>query len=208
MENQKILIVDDSKTIRMQIKDMLPKGNFEIIEAKDGEEGLEMIQQERPNLVLLDFFMPRMNGWEVVQRVQTFPKLQMIPIVMMSGRREDVEKAVPELFNYFEFVSKPFEQTLLLKAIKSATIKAKQRYQVFQHTKLTVPVDQHSQGESEISEPLSSDRNGTQPEQDVIQVLKDEVEKLKHENIKLRTEVTGLKKQVSQILLVLKQKLK
>jgi CheY-like chemotaxis protein len=101
MPSQKILIVDDSKTIRMQVKDMLPKGNFEVLEAADGLEGLDVITQERPNLILLDFFMPRMNGWEVVQKLHDHPKLHVIPVVMMSGRREDVEKTVPELFTYF-----------------------------------------------------------------------------------------------------------
>ncbi|MBD2464300.1 response regulator [Oscillatoria sp. FACHB-1407] len=201
MESQKILIVDDSKTIRMQIKDMLPKGNFEILEAKDGAEGLEMIQQERPSLVLLDFFMPRMNGWEVVQQVQTFPKLQTIPIVMMSGRREDVEKAVPELFDYFEFVSKPFEQNLLLKAIKSATTKAKQRYQELQHTRPVTLVNSTSHGVEAESPNGVSDRDG-------FAGLKAEIFELRNENAKLKSELMGLKKQVSQILLVLKQKLK
>ncbi|MDX2216936.1 MAG: response regulator [Oculatellaceae cyanobacterium bins.114] len=201
MESQKILIVDDSKTIRMQIKDMLPKGNFEILEAKDGAEGLEKIQQERPNLVLLDFFMPRMNGWEVVQQVQAFPKLQTIPIVMMSGRREDVEKAVPELFDYFEFVSKPFEQTLLLKAIKSATTKARQRYQVLQHVRPATSVEQPTHATLEETSRDSGDRDG-------IAALRAEFFELKAENAKLKAELTGLKKQVSQILLVLKQKMK
>ncbi|MBF2080297.1 MAG: response regulator, partial [Synechococcales cyanobacterium T60_A2020_003] len=61
MANQKILIVDDSKVIRMQVQEMLPKSNVEILEAKDGVEGMELVQQNHPNLILLDFFMPRMN---------------------------------------------------------------------------------------------------------------------------------------------------
>jgi CheY-like chemotaxis protein len=202
MESQKILIVDDSKTIRMQIRDMLPKGNFAILEAKDGAEGLEMIQQERPNLVLLDFFMPRMNGWEVVQHLQSFPKLQTIPIVMMSGRREDVEKAVPELFTYFEFVSKPFEQRLLLKAIKSATTKAKQRYQVLQYIRPIASPPQNNHTMIGASDGVKAgDRN-------TIELLKEEIEKLKEENVKLTTEIGMLKKQVSQIVGFIKQKLK
>jgi CheY-like chemotaxis protein len=55
MASQKVLIVDDGKTIRMQVREMLPKGTFEVLEAKDGLEGLNLIRQERPNLILLDF---------------------------------------------------------------------------------------------------------------------------------------------------------
>lgn len=134
MAGQKVLIVDDSKTIRMQVKDMLPIGRFEILEAKDGLEGLDLIRQQQPSLVLLDFFMPRMNGWEVVQKLQSQPQLQTIPIVMMSGRKEDVEQTAPELFNYFEFVSKPFEQPMLMAAIRSAMTKAKSRQPVAKGT--------------------------------------------------------------------------
>jgi len=208
MTTQKILIVDDSKIIRMQLKEMLPRGNFEILEAKDGVEGFELIYQERPNLVLIDFFMPRMNGWEVVQKLQSFPKLQSIPIVMMSGRREDVEKTVPELFEYFEFVSKPFEQRLLVKAIQKSTQKAKERYQSLKQN--------NNQAIATTSENISTNpnnNNGATPNvipnnqlTEDVQLLKAQVAKLQLENSALKSEVLALKKKTLQILQVLKKK--
>jgi CheY-like chemotaxis protein len=198
MASQKILIVDDSRTIRMQIKDMLPKGNFTILEAKDGAEGFDMISQERPNLVLIDFFMPRMNGWEVVQKMQTFPKLQPIPIVMMSGRREDVEKAVPELFEYFEFVGKPFEQKLLIKAIKAATTKAKQRYYLNKDVKRpALPLEDSG---AELKPKHEPDHTLSEIEQ-----LKAFVHRLHHEHMALKAEYKTLKHQMAQIWKVLQQ---
>lgn len=192
MASQKILIVDDSKTIRMQIKDMLPKGNFEILEAQDGIEALELINQSHPQLVLLDFFMPRMNGWEVVKQLQEKPALQAIPIVMMSGRREDVEQSIPELFQYFEFISKPFEQDVLVKAIRAATLKAKQRVQ---STPAAKPADRPAAASAPV--PVGGD---------AIAVLQAKVDRLQQENAALRTEVDGLKKQVGQIIAFIKQK--
>ncbi|MBD2092533.1 response regulator [Microcoleus sp. FACHB-1515] len=180
MANQKVLIVDDSKTIRMQVKDMLPIGRFEILEAKDGLEGLDLIRQQQPSLVLLDFFMPRMNGWEVVQKIQAQPQLQAIPIVMMSGRKEEVEQTAPELFQYFEFVSKPFEQRSLMEAIRSAMTKAKSR------------------------QPAAKPATGA----DDLQTLKATVAKLQQHNIKLQAEVDGLKKQMAQLVAFVRQKLK
>lgn len=200
----------------MQIKDMLPKGDFEVLEAKDGVEGFEIISQERPNLILIDFFMPRMNGWEVVQKIQTFPKLQSIPIVMMSGRREDVEKAVPELFDYFEFVGKPFEQNLLLKAIHSATTKAKQRYQTLRHTKLSEANSSYAGDvatlngaavNSTVTSVASSVENASNGSDEIYQ-LKAELERLQQENAKIKTEFQRLKKQVAHILAFLKRKVK
>ena len=65
MSTHKILVIDDSKVIRMRVKDMLPEGNFDIIEAKDGLEGFNLIKTENPNLIMLDFLLPKMRDWEV-----------------------------------------------------------------------------------------------------------------------------------------------
>ena len=108
--SHKILVIDDSRVIRMRVRDMLPQGNFDVIEAKDGVEGMEAIRGQRPNLIMLDFLLPRMSGWEVFQEIQAQPDLQRIPLVLMSGRREEVTEKIQEPFEYFEFIQKPFEQ--------------------------------------------------------------------------------------------------
>ena len=125
MASHKILVIDDSRVIRNMVRDMLPKGNFQVLEAKDGVEGLDCIRQERPNLIMLDFLLPRMSGWEVFQQIQTSPELQSIPLVLMSGRREEVTEKISEPFEYFEFIEKPFEQKELIEAIKAAMTKAR-----------------------------------------------------------------------------------
>ncbi|HIK43431.1 MAG TPA: response regulator [Leptolyngbyaceae cyanobacterium M65_K2018_010] len=125
MASHKILVIDDSRVIRMRVRDMLPQGNFEVIEAKDGVEGMEAIRDQRPNLIMLDFLLPRMSGWEVFQEIQANPDLQRIPLVMMSGRKEEVTEKMSEPFEYFEFIQKPFEQKELIEAIKSAMVKAR-----------------------------------------------------------------------------------
>ncbi|MBI4780514.1 MAG: response regulator [Oscillatoriophycideae cyanobacterium NC_groundwater_1537_Pr4_S-0.65um_50_18] len=211
MANQKVLIIDDSKTVRMQVKDMLPKGNFEVLEAVDGVEGLEIVSQENLSLILVDFFMPRMNGWEVVQKLQDNPRLKSIPVVLMSGRREDVEKAVPDQFGYFEFVGKPFEQPALVQAIKSAMAKARSRQQALQKSAAAAGAS---------STALSNDAAATKNLQPIavsapapsvnpeILALQTEVKALRSENMQLRTDVEGLKKQVAQIMAFIRQKMK
>jgi len=94
--SHKILVIDDSRVIRMRVRDMLPQGNFDVIEAKDGVEGMEAIRDLRPNLIMLDFLLPRMSGWEVFQEIQAQPELQRIPLVLMSGGREEVAAGVLE----------------------------------------------------------------------------------------------------------------
>lgn len=144
--------------------------------------------------MLLDFFMPRMNGWEVVQTIQADPRLKSIPIVMMSGRREDVEKTVPELFDYFEFVGKPFGQSHLFNAIRSATAKAKDRQEV-------AAIPMRSPAEVEDAPAVAS--NGATE----LQQLKAEVQQLRNQNARLRTEVETLKKQMAQVVALVRQKL-
>ena len=125
MASNKILVIDDSRVIRVRVKEMLPPGNFEVLEAKDGLEGLNLIRKERPNLIMLDFLLPKLSGWEVFQEIQADADLQKIPLVLMSGRKEEVVEKIHEPFEYFEFIPKPFEQKELVGAIKSAMIKAR-----------------------------------------------------------------------------------
>lgn len=125
MTNHRILVIDDSRVIRMRVRDMLPQGNFDVIEAQDGVEGMDAIHSHRPNLIMLDFLLPRMSGWEVFQEIQANPELQNIPLVLMSGRKEEVTEKITEPFEYFEFIQKPFEQKELIEAIKGAMVKAR-----------------------------------------------------------------------------------
>lgn len=199
MPSQKVVIIDDGKTIRMQVRDMLPKGTFEVLEAKDGIEGLDIIRQERPNLILLDFFMPRMNGWEVLEQIQVQKELQTIPLVVMSGRKDEVTEKVPQLFDSFEFLEKPFDQKTLIWAIKSAMVKAKKRQPAVvapsKPAEVVIP--------AKPTEVIPAETpTGTSE----IQQLRSEIKTLNEKNVKMQTEIDGLKKQISQILAFIKQK--
>ncbi|MGA1623470.1 MAG: response regulator [Synechocystis sp.] len=185
MSTHKILVIDDSKVIRMRVRDMLPQGNFEVLEAKDGLEGFNLIRSERPNLIMLDFLLPKMSGWEVYQSVQDDLELKAIPLVLMSGRKEEVLEKIPEPFEYFAFVEKPFEQRELVAAIKEAMVKAKK------HAKVT-------------EAPVAATATATAgPSGD----LAGEVQQLREQVSKLSGEVDHLKKQVGQLVNFIKQRL-
>ena len=124
MAGRKILVIDDSKVIRVRVREMLPPGNFEVLEAKDGKEGIEFVQKEHPSLIMLDFLLPKLSGWDVFKQIQADETLRRIPLVLMSGRKEEVTEKIPEPFQYFEFIEKPFEKKQLLDAIKLAFQKA------------------------------------------------------------------------------------
>lgn len=176
---QKILVIDDSRVIRRMVKDMLPEGNFEVLEAGDGVEGFNLLRQEMPNLIMLDFLLPKMSGWQVYQEIQKHPRLQKIPLVLMSGRKEEVTEKLSEPFEYFAFVGKPFEKKHLINAIKEAMTKARKRPTPAAH-------------------PSS---NGSSPASAEIEALNQKV-------AKMQTEIDGLKKQLTQLVSFIKQKLK
>lgn len=185
--SNKILVVDDSRVIRLRIKEMLPPGNFAFLEAKDGLEGLKLIVQERPNLIMLDFLLPKLSGWEVFQEIQKSSNLQKIPLVLMSGRKEEVIEKIQEPFTYFEFILKPFEQKELVVAIKSAMTKAKQpRQEAIVQTKQIAALPAASEVDAEA---------------DVIQVLNDKI-------ARMQLEINELKNTTHQLKTFMQQKSK
>ncbi len=125
MASNKILVIDDSRVIRKTVRDMLPEGDFEVIEAKDGLEGIQFVEKEHPSLIMLDFILPKMSGWDVFQQIQAHPDFQKIPLVLMSGKKEEVTSKISEPFEYFEFIEKPFDRIVLADAIRVAMTKAR-----------------------------------------------------------------------------------
>ncbi len=128
MATQKILILDDSRIVHRTIRTMLPLGNFNILEASDGEAGLATICKQHPSLIFLDWRLPKVSGWEVFQKLQAEPELQKIPLIVMCLLKSEVTRNIPEPFDYFEFLEKPFGKKQLMEAMQSAVAKAYQRW--------------------------------------------------------------------------------
>lgn len=181
-QKHKILVIDDSRVIRMRVRDMLPEGNFEVLEAKDGEEGLNFIRQQNPNLIMLDFLLPKVSGWDVFQHIRGNAKFRKIPLVLMSGRKEEVTEKIPEPFEFWEFIEKPFEQKQLIGAIKSAMKKA---------TKPQPPLEQEAPAPAITTAPSEAAATAGAGSA--------EIEQLKQQMAKMQAEIEALKKQVAQI---------
>ncbi|MBI4837162.1 MAG: response regulator [Candidatus Portnoybacteria bacterium] len=94
--NKKILIVEDDKFLRELIAKKIGAEGYVAVEAKDGEEGLKKIEEEKPDLVLLDLVLPNMTGFDILASVKENPLLSEVPIVVLSnlGQRDDVDKAI------------------------------------------------------------------------------------------------------------------
>ncbi|NEN95266.1 MAG: response regulator [Moorea sp. SIO3I7] len=183
MASHKILVIDDSTVIRKHVKEMLPKG-FEVIEAKDGVEGINLIRQAKPNFIMLDFILPKMSGFDIFNELKSDPKLQTIPLVLMSGRKEEVTAKIKEPFKYFAFIEKPFNKKQLTDAIKESMQKAKKR----PATPAPAPVS------------AATAESSLESAQEIAQ--------LKAKVAKMQQEIDALKKQLGQLVTFIKQKLK
>lgn len=93
---KKILIVEDDKFLRELIARKLAKMGYEILQAVDGEKGMESIKENKPDVILLDLILPGIDGFEVLSRIGKDRELSEIPVLVLSnlGQKEDVEKAL------------------------------------------------------------------------------------------------------------------
>ncbi len=93
---KRILIVEDDKFLRELIVKKLSNEGYEVIEAADGEQGLQKIKEEKPDLVLLDLILPGIDGFEVLAQKREDPFAASIPVIVLSnlGQKEDVDKGL------------------------------------------------------------------------------------------------------------------
>lgn len=118
MKRKKILIVDDSKVV-LTLERSLLSSSYDLVEARDGEEAVAKAVAERPDLVLLDVVMPKLDGFETCKRLRELPETMAIPIIMVTtrGEAENVEAAYQKGCN--DYVTKPINGPELLSKIRN-----------------------------------------------------------------------------------------
>jgi DNA-binding response OmpR family regulator len=116
---RKILLVDDSSTSHMWVRMILSKASFDMISARDGQEGVELALRELPDLILMDVIMPQMDGFEAVRRLRQVGSTRGIPVIMVTTRGE--ARNVQEGFasGCSDYVTKPIDGLELLTKIRS-----------------------------------------------------------------------------------------
>ncbi|OGX07661.1 MAG: hypothetical protein A2Z88_00770 [Omnitrophica WOR_2 bacterium GWA2_47_8] len=117
--HKKILVAEDDAPIRRLISVILGKENYGIIEAADGEEALEKVSEEMPDLILLDVMMPKMNGYEVCDRLKKNALTRKIPIIMLTAKREMTDKVHGVKAGADDYMTKPFEPAELRVRVKA-----------------------------------------------------------------------------------------
>jgi two-component system, OmpR family, alkaline phosphatase synthesis response regulator PhoP len=119
----RILVADDEAHIRLLIRQALEEledEGVEILTAENGEEALEIIRSEKPNLVLLDVMMPKMNGFDVCQRVKTELGMRDVYVIMLTAKGQEYDKHRGEEVGANFYMTKPFDPDELLARTREA----------------------------------------------------------------------------------------
>lgn len=105
----KVLFADDDPDIRFVLRDFLEGKGFELAEATNGAEGLELFLVEAPDLVILDVMMPELSGWEVVKYIRAREEYADVGVIMLSGVGEIANEAAAGLYGADAHLDKPFD---------------------------------------------------------------------------------------------------
>ena len=124
-KRKKILIAEDEEHIRRLVKVILSQENCDLIEAKDGEETLEKVSEEMPDLIILDLMMPKIDGIEVCRQLKRNALTRKIPIMMLTAKREMTDKVIGIGVGADDYLTKPFEPRELRVRVRTFLDKGK-----------------------------------------------------------------------------------
>lgn len=118
-DRKTILLVEDDDSVRMLVRVTLELNDFDVVEARGGAEGLELLERHRPDAVVLDLMMPGMGGERLLAHLRATPATQRTPVVVVSGK-PGVGHDVLGLVGRENFVMKPFDPEVLLDRVRAA----------------------------------------------------------------------------------------
>ena len=117
MEQLKILVVDDEMRMRKLVGDFLKKNGYQVIEAADGSEALDIFfGQQDIALIILDVMMPKMDGWQVCKELRTYSK---VPIIMLTAKSEERDELLGFELGVDEYITKPFSPKILVARVEA-----------------------------------------------------------------------------------------
>ena len=112
MDNIRILVVDDESRMRKLVRDFLEKQGYQVAEAADGEEAVDLFFRDRNiSLVILDVMMPGMDGWQVLREIRQYSK---VPVIMLTARSDERDELLGFKLGVDEYISKPFSPRILV----------------------------------------------------------------------------------------------
>jgi len=114
MDKKRILLVDDETELAEMVKLRLEANNYEVLIAYDGKQGLDLARKEKPDLIILDLMLPKIDGYRVCRMLKFDEKYKKIPIILFTSRAQDDDKATGLEVGADAYITKPFEPQVLL----------------------------------------------------------------------------------------------
>ncbi len=118
MDRKRILVVDDEIYIVHILEFSLTMEGYTVLTASDGEEALKLIEQERPDLVVLDIMMPKLDGYEVCRRLRQDDQFGNLPVILLSAKGRPVDREAGLQAGADDYIAKPFSPRKLLEKIR------------------------------------------------------------------------------------------
>ncbi|MBU2044003.1 MAG: response regulator [Candidatus Omnitrophica bacterium] len=121
MSKKRILVVDDEQALVELVKMRLEANGYEVLSAFDGQEALDKARKEKPDLIILDLMLPKIDGYKVCRMLKFDEKYKKIPIILFTARAQESDKKMGQDVGADSYIVKPFEPKALLAKIKELT---------------------------------------------------------------------------------------
>jgi len=118
MDKKRILIVDDEEDILKVLRFRLEANNYEVLSASDGQEGLNKARSEKPDLIILDLMLPKLDGYKVCRMLKFDESYKAIPIIIFTARAQKSDEELGMEMGADAYIAKPFEPAILLGKMK------------------------------------------------------------------------------------------
>lgn len=122
----KVMVIDDSNTIRRTAETLLKKAGCDVLTADNGFEALPIISANHPDILFIDIMMPRLDGYQTCALVKNNPKFKNIPVIMLSSKDGLFDRAKGRVVGAEQYLTKPFTKDDLLGAIRTHLLSKKQ----------------------------------------------------------------------------------
>ncbi len=119
MSTKKILLVDDEVDLVETVRFPLEMQGFTVLVSQDGEDALKKAREEKPDLILLDLMLPKLDGYKVCRLLKFDERYKHIPILMLTARTQEKDKILGKETGADEYITKPFEMNELMEKVQS-----------------------------------------------------------------------------------------
>ena len=119
MFQAKILVVDDEVYILHILDFILGAENYDVITATNGEQALQKVRDEKPDLVVLDIMMPKLDGYETCRIIKSDPKTKLIPVILLTAKGREVDQKLGKEVGASDYITKPFSPSKLIERVQA-----------------------------------------------------------------------------------------